>query len=136
MCLFHLNMFLVFFFLIMVAVEAGSAFRCVLSALYIFPGLLSEFRENNIFHIQNSHSSKKVQVYASHSTHPFCKVNENSRPGVWCWQVFIFLLPVVIFWCFDFQYARWLVHTSAESLFLKKLTTLSISSSLKYPLFV
>lgn len=54
----------------MVAVKAGSAFRCVLSSLYIFPALFPDFRENTIFHIQNSHSWKKIQVYASHSAHP------------------------------------------------------------------
>lgn len=108
-------------------------YRCVLSSLYIFPVLLPDFRENKIFHNQNSHSWKKFQVNTSHSAHPFCRVNENSRLFLFIlFNSMHFLLPVVIFWCFNFQYTKWLFHSLDESLFLKKLTTLSIPSSLKY----
>lgn len=62
--------------------EVDSVFRYIISSLYIFPVPLPDFRENTIFHIQNSPSWKKVRVNAFHSARPFCRVNENSRPGV------------------------------------------------------
>lgn len=117
----------------MMPIEVGSAFRCVLSSLYIFPVLLPDFRENKIFHIQNSHSWKKFQVNTSHSAHPFCRVNENSRHFfihfiqqysffITCHNILMLQFPICKM---VISYFRWVA-------FLEKADYFTVPSSLKY----